>query len=95
LAAVNGSIKCTAANSSIAALRLLMEINGFTANLDVYEQLKAKFPDNFGMFKDPKKIGRFVVEFFRDSGARHHSLCEEVFADQQEWQANYVDWNKK
>jgi len=95
LAAVNGSIRCTAANSSIAALRLLMEINGFTANLDVYEQLKSEFPDNFGMFKDPKKIGRFVVEFFRDSAARHHSLCEDVFADDQEWSANYVDWMKK
>ena len=88
LAAVNGSIKCTAANSSIAALRLLMEIEGFTSNLDVYEKLKAEFPDNFGMFKDPKKIGRFVVEFFSDSNARHHSLCETVFADSQEWDSN-------
>lgn len=95
LAAVNGSIKCTAANSSIAALKLLMEINGFTANLDVYEKLKAEFPDNFGMFKDTKKIGRFVVEFFRDSNVRHHSLCEDVFADPQEWSSNYVDWMKK
>jgi len=95
LAAVNGSIKCTAANSSIAALRLLMELKGFTSNLDVYEKLKAEFPDNFGMFKDPKKIGRFVVEFFHDSDARHHSLCENIFADPQEWSNNYVDWMKK
>ena len=95
LAAVNGSIKCTAANSSIAALKLLMELDGFTANLDVYEKLKAEFPDNFGMFKDPKKIGRFVIEFFSDSNARHHSLCEDVFADPQEWNSNYVDWMKK
>jgi SAM-dependent methyltransferase len=95
LAAVNGSIKCTAANTSIAGLKLLMELNGFTANLDVYERLKTEFPNNFGMFKDPKKIGRFVVEFFKDSGARHHSLCEDVFADPQEWKANYVDWMAK
>jgi SAM-dependent methyltransferase len=95
LAAVNGSIRCTAANSSIAALQVLMEINGFTANLDVYERLKLEFPDNFGMFKDRSKIGRFVVEFVRDSNSRHHSLCETVFADKQEWSTNYIDWMKK
>jgi len=95
LAAVNGSIKCTAANSSIGALRLLMELNGFTANLDVYEKLKAEFPDNFGMFKDPKKIGRFVVEFYKDSNVRHHDTTEHIFKDQQAWSANYVDWMKK
>ena len=95
LAAVNGSIRCTAANTSIAGLRLLMEINGFTANLDVYERLKAEFPDNFGMFKDPKKIGRFVVEFFKDTNVRHHSLCEDIFNDPNEWNKNYVDWIKK
>ena len=95
LAAVNGSIRCTAANSSIAALKTIMEINGFTADLAVYEQLKAEFPDNFGMFKDPKKIGRFVVEFAKDSTAHHHSLCEDVFADPSEWDKNYVDWMKK
>jgi hypothetical protein len=72
-----------------------MELNGFTANLDTYEKLKAEFPDNFGMFKDKSKIGRFVVEFFSDNGARHHSLCEDVFADPQEWKSNYVNWMKK
>jgi hypothetical protein len=95
LAATNGSIKCTAANSSIAALKVLMEINGFTANTDVYEKLKAEFPNNFGMFKDPKKIGRFVVEFHKDNTARHHSLTENIFKDQQEWSKNYINWMKK
>ena len=95
LAAVNGSIKCTAANTSIAALKIIMEIEGFTSSLEVYERLKAEFPDNFGMFKDPKKIGRFVVEFFRDSNARHHSLCEDVFNDPEEWDSNYINWMKK
>jgi hypothetical protein len=95
LAATNGSIRCTAANSSIAALRVLMEINGFTSNLDVYERLKLEFPDNFGMFKDPKKIGRFVVEFRRDAIAPRHSLTENIFADASEWNKNYVDWMKK
>jgi hypothetical protein len=47
------------------------------------------------MFKDPKKIGRFVVEFFRDSNAKHHSLCEDVFNDLDEWDSNYIDWMKK
>lgn len=95
LAATNGSIKCTAANSSIAALKVLMEINGFTANLDVYEKLKVEFPNNFGMFKDPGKIGRFVVEFHKDAGVKHHSLTENIFKDSQEWSSNYVDWMKK
>jgi hypothetical protein len=95
LAAVNGSIRCTAANTSIAALQIIMEIEGFTSSLAVYEQLKAEFPDNFGMFKDPKKIGRFVVEFFRDSNSKHHSLCEDVFNDPEEWDSNYINWIKK
>lgn len=95
LAAVNGSIKCTAANSSIGALRLLMELNGFSSNLNVYEKLKAEFPDNFGMFKDPKKIGRFVVEFHKDSNTKRHSLTENIFKDPTEWNSNYVDWMKK
>jgi SAM-dependent methyltransferase len=95
LAAVNGSIRCTAANTSIAALRIMMEIEGFAGNLAVYEKLKAEFPDNFGMFRDPKKIGRFVVEFFKDNNASHHSLCEDIFNDPEEWDSNYVDWMKK
>jgi hypothetical protein len=95
LAATNGSIKCTGANSSIAALKLLMEINGYTANTDVYEKLKAEFPNNFGMFKDKSKIGRFVVEFHKDATAKHHSLTEDIFVNKAEWDKNYVDWMKK
>lgn len=95
LAATNGSIRCTAANSSIGALRVLMELNGFSANLDVYEKLKEAFPDNFGMFRESKKIGRFVVEFHKDKNAKKHDLTEDIFVDPVKWDSNYVDWMKK
>ena len=95
LAATNGSIKCTAQNSSIKALSLLMELEGYTANLDVYEQLKIKFPSNFGMFREPNKIGRFVIEFFKDGNAHQHHLTENIFKNKNAWNINYIDWNKK
>lgn len=95
LAAVNGSVKCTAANSSIAALKLMMEVEGFSASLGVYEELKKRFPHNFGMFRDPNKIGRFVVEFYKDSEAKKHYLTNEIFEDNAKWDATYVDWMKK
>jgi SAM-dependent methyltransferase len=97
LVAVNGSAYCTAANSSIAAIKLIMEMAGFRADLSVYEKLKAAWPDNFGMIRDPKKIGRFVIEFFKDSGVRKHALTRDIFQDPDVWNENYVDWmaNKK
>lgn len=92
LVARNGSAYCTAANSSIAACNLIMELNGFRADLSVYEKLKAAWPDNFGMIRDSKKIGRFVVEFFKDSIVKKHALTDDIFKDQALWEKNYVDW---
>jgi SAM-dependent methyltransferase len=92
LVAVNGSAYCTAANSSMAVIRLIMEIAGFNANLSVYEKLKLAWPDNFGMIRDPKKIGRFVIEFHRDDAVKKHSLTDNIFKDTTEWDKNYVDW---
>ena len=95
LVAVNGSAYCTAANSSIAAIKLIMEMAGFRADLSVYEKLKATWPDNFGMIRDPKKIGRFVIEFFKDSNVPRHALTEDIFKDQSLWNKNYIDWMAK
>jgi SAM-dependent methyltransferase len=92
LVAVNGSAYCTAANSSMAAIRLIMEMAGFSADLSVYEKMKAAWPDNFGMIRDPKKIGRFVIEFYRDNTVKKHSLTDDIFKDTNEWDKNYVDW---
>jgi SAM-dependent methyltransferase len=90
----NGSAYCTAANSSMAALELIMEVQGFTYSLDVYKQLKTKYPDMFGMFQDPKKVGHFVIEFFRDSSVKKHNLVKDAF-DPKTWKTNYVDWLSK
>lgn len=95
LVANMGSALCTAANSSIAALRLMMELQGFRADLTVYEKMKAAWPNNFGMIRDPKKIGRFVIEFYRDTDAKKHSLTEDIFRDPDLWRENYVDWLAK
>lgn len=92
LVAQNGSAFCTAANSSIAALGLVMEIAGFRSDLTVYEKLKNAWPDNFGMLRDPKKIGRFVVEFIRDQAVKKHALTDDIFKNTQLWNKNYVDW---
>jgi hypothetical protein len=95
LASVNGSIKCTAANSSLATLRMIMEVNGFRADIEVYEKLKIRFPNTFGMFRDADRIGRFVVEFFKDDRVRCHSLTEVAFKDTAMWKDNYISWAKK
>jgi predicted nicotinamide N-methyase len=95
LVAVNGSAYCTAANSSIAAIRLIMELAGFRADLSVYEKMKTAWPDNFGMIRDPKKIGRFMIEFYRDHTVKKHSLTDNIFKDSNEWNKNYVDWLAK
>jgi SAM-dependent methyltransferase len=95
LVAKNGSAYCTAANSSIAAISLIMEMAGFRSDLGVYEQLKVAWPDNFGMIRDPKKIGRFVVEFFRDNTVKQHALTDGIFRDPELWEQNYVDWFAK
>lgn len=95
LVAVNGSAYCTGANSSIGALKVIMEMAGFQADLSAYEQLKSSWPDNFGMIRDPGKIGRFVIEFFRDQSVNNkHSLVDDIFKDPDLWNKNYVDWFK-
>jgi hypothetical protein len=96
MAAVNASVKCTAASSSIAALNLLMEINGFSADLAVYEKLKKEIPDVFGMFRDPKKLGgRFVIEYFKNAETKKPALYDAIFKDPALWEENYVDWLAK
>ncbi len=93
LADINASIKCTAANSSIAAINLIMQAEGFLPDLTVYEILKKKYPNNFGMFRD-SRIGRFVVEYTKNESARIDNFTEEVFSDKTKWQENLVSWNK-
>ena len=92
LVARNGSAYCTAANSSIAACNLIMELAGFRSDLSVYETMKTAWPDNFGMIRDPKKIGRFVVEFFKEDTVKKHALTDDIFKDPALWEKNYVDW---
>ena len=50
---------------SIGYLKTIFNQLGFTANLDSYEQLKKKWPDEYGygMSADRKNIKMFVVQF--------------------------------
>jgi hypothetical protein len=77
LAALEQSAKITAANSSVGAVQLLMELEGFSSNLDMYEQLKTCLPDAYGMFKDAGRVGRYAVEFRRDLSSKktHVNRC--------------------
>jgi SAM-dependent methyltransferase len=91
-ATVNGSVRVTAANSSLAAIRLIMELNGFECSHANYEVLKLLFPNTFGMQRDPKKIGRFALECTRSNSVQKYDLCDQVFKDPELYKKNFVDW---
>lgn len=89
---IEHSAKITAANSSIGAVKLLMELEGFSSNLDMYEELKTCLPDAYGMFKDAGRVGRYAVEFRRDPAAKKHVLVDAVTKDTDLWNQNLIDW---
>lgn len=91
-ATVNGSVRVTAANSSLAAIRLMMELNGFECSHANYEILKSQFPETFGMLRDPKKLGRFALECTRSNRVTKYDLCDQVFKDPALYKKNFVDW---
>jgi len=93
LTSVNESINCTSSNSSISAMRVLMEINGFKSDLTVYEKLKTLFPDEYGMFKD-HRFGRYVIEFNKDADVKKHCLLGNFYKNPTQWTENCFNWNK-
>ena len=50
---------------SIGYLKTIFNQLGFTANLNSYEQLKKRYPDEYGygMSNDKKNLKMFVVQF--------------------------------
>lgn len=90
--AVNASVYCTSANSSIGAMRVIMELEGFKSDVSAYKKLKEILPRDFGMFRDPKKIGFFVIEFFKDNTAPKHAVIDQLYLDKELRDQNYVDW---
>lgn len=83
------SVRCTSANSSIAAVSVPMELLGFRKDLTAYEDFKKELPSFFGMWYD--RVGHYVIEFFK--GYKQRFSYEETHKN-----SNYVElnqWQKK
>ena len=89
-----GSVQVTASNSSIAAMRLTMEVEGFRSDLTAYEKLKQLFPQDFGLPRDPKLLGYYVIEFFRDPESNRHATLDQMIKNKDLRDKNFVDWTK-
>lgn len=94
LGRVDHSVRFSAGNSSIGAVKLLMELQGFESDLSMYEQLKSQLPDAYGFFKDPGRVGRYAVEFQRSDSAKKHVLGDAIVNDIAAWNHNIIDWKK-
>ena len=92
LGRVDHSVRFTAGNSSIGAVRLLMELNGYSADLAMYEQLKSQLPNAYGMFKDSARVGRYAMEFRRDPLVKKHLLGEDIIANPDSWNQHIINW---
>ena len=62
------SVRCTSANSSMAAVAVPMELLGFRKDITAYEDFKKEVPDFFGMWYE--RVGHYVIEFFKDKKIR-------------------------
>ena len=91
---VNASVFCTSANSSIGAMKVIMELEGFRSDIVAYEKLKESLPNDFGMFREIKKVGFFVIEFFKDQLANTHAVVNQLYTNTELRDKNYVDWLK-
>jgi len=92
LGRIDHSVRFTAGNTSIGAVQLLMELEGYSADLHMYEQLKSQLPDAYGMFKDPGRVGRYAVEFKRDSLVKKHLLGDAIITDPSSWNKHTINW---
>jgi SAM-dependent methyltransferase len=63
------SVRCTSANSSMAAVAVPMELMGFRKDTSAHEDFKQQVPDFFGMWYD--RVGHYVIEFVRDKKQRY------------------------
>jgi hypothetical protein len=92
LGRVDHSVRFTAGNSSIGAVRLLMELNGYSADLAMYEQLKSQLPNAYGMFKDSARVGRYAMEFRRDPLVKKHLLGDDIITNPDSWNQHIINW---
>jgi hypothetical protein len=60
-------VKCVAANSSLAAVKMIMATNGFETDLDAYEHFKQYQPTSFGMFAGWDQPGFYIINFHKNS----------------------------
>lgn len=67
------SVNCVSANSSMAAVCLTMELEGFTPDFTAYEYFKQLQPRDFGMFKDFDQPGFYIVDFIRTNKVTRHT----------------------
>ena len=86
------SLKNLSANSSIAAVKLIMRTEGFSGSLSAYENLKKLVPEHFGMFRD-SQIGFYVIDFERDSTVEPPSTMDRMYKDPELWNKNYRPWD--
>ena len=61
------AVKCVSANSSLAAVKMIMATNGFGADLAAYEHFKQYQPTSFGTYAAWDQPGFYVVNFHRNS----------------------------
>ena len=58
-------VKCVAANSSLAAVKIIMATNGFEADLTAYEHFKQYQPTSFGTFAGWDQPGFYIINFHK------------------------------
>ena len=91
----NSSVRVTASNTSLAAVRLIMSIEGFDINTTVYEQLKKLHPIDFGMHREVEKIGYWVADFTRNSNVQSPVILKQVYEQRDHGLSfNTVNWNQ-
>lgn len=89
----NASVRVTSAHTSMKAVQLLMESNGFVSSTESYDYFKKVMPEDIGMFRERDKVGFFVLECTRDSSAKKPNLFNEMVNEPEVWNEKRIDWS--
>jgi SAM-dependent methyltransferase len=79
----NASLRVTASNTSLGAVKLILDLEGFTANTDIYKVFKQLHPTDFGMHRNTDQIGYFVAEFYKNNMGTERLLLNRVFKERE------------
>jgi len=91
----NSSVRVTASNTSLAAVRLIMNLEGFDIDTSVYEQLKTLHPVDFGMHREINKIGYWVADFTRTATHSTPVILRQVYEQRdQGLKFDTVSWTQ-